>query len=45
MKKSVSRNDVYSCQMVVERELRISPWIEQYVEMTNDLGQRSLGRV
>lgn len=30
--------------MVVECDLRTDPWIEQHIEITSDLGQRSLGR-
>ena len=30
--------------MVVECDLRTAPWIEQHIEITRDLGQRSLGR-
>lgn len=35
----------YSCQMVIECDLRIDPWIEQHIKITDDLGQRSLGGI
>lgn len=38
----VSRKGDYSCQMIVECDLRIGPWIEQRVKLTGDLGLKKL---
>lgn len=40
VKYSVSRKSVYSCQMVVESELRVYPWIEQHVDVISYFGQK-----